>query len=84
LYADTYGIDVYCLRIGSCFEVPTNVRHLSTWLSPDDGARLMNACLGTDNGGFQPIWGVSANARRWWPPLGVPMSLAPASVPETR
>ncbi len=66
LYADTYGMDVYCLRIGSCFEVPSNVRHLSTWLSPDDGAGLMDACLRTDNGGFQLIWGVSANTRRWW------------------
>ena len=66
LYADTYPIDVYCLRIGSCFDVPTNVRHLSTWMSPDDSARLMNACLSTDNGGFHLIWGVSANIRRWW------------------
>ena len=66
LYADTYGMDVYCLRIGSCFPVPTDVRHLSTWLSPDDSARLMNACLRTDNGGFHLIWGVSANTRRWW------------------
>jgi hypothetical protein len=57
---------VYCLRIGSCFEVPSNVRHLSTWLSPDDAARLMDNCLRTDNGGFHLIWGVSANTRRWW------------------
>ena len=66
LYVDTYGLDVYCLRIGSCFDVPTNVRHLSTWMSPEDSARLMDACLLTDNGGFQVIWGVSANTRRWW------------------
>src|SRR6478735_477081 len=66
LYADTYPLDVYCLRIGSCFEVPFNVRHLSTWLSPDDSARLINACLSTDNGGFHLLWGVSANTRRWW------------------
>ena len=66
LYADTYGVDVYCLRIGSCFDLPTNVRHLATWMSPADSARLMNACLRTDNGGFHLIWGVSANTRRWW------------------
>jgi nucleoside-diphosphate-sugar epimerase len=66
LYVDTYGLDVYCLRIGSCFDVPTNVRHLSTWMSPEDSARLMDACLRTDNGGFQVVWGVSANTRRWW------------------
>lgn len=66
LYVDTYGMDVFCLRIGSCFPVPTDVRHLSTWMSPDDSARLMQACLDTDNGGFHLIWGVSANTRRWW------------------
>jgi len=66
LYADSYGMNVYCLRIGSCFPVPTDVRHLSTWLSPDDSARLVDACLRTDNGGFHLIWGVSANTRRWW------------------
>ena len=89
----------------------------------------MNAALRTDNSGFQVIWGVSANSRRWWSlksgeqigfhpmddaeffaaalieklgeadlshpdhhlvggelcasPLGVPMSVAPASATET-
>src|SRR3954464_14303523 len=36
LYADRYGMDVVCLRIGSAFPEPTNTRHLSTWLSPAD------------------------------------------------
>lgn len=66
LYVDTYGLDVYALRIGSCFDVPADTRTLSTWLSPDDAARLMEACLRTDVGGHQLIWGVSRNTRRWW------------------
>lgn len=66
LYVDTYGMDVFCLRIGSCFEMPLDVRTLATWMSPDDAARLVEACLDTDQRGYQTIWGVSRNTRRWW------------------
>ncbi|MBO4269619.1 NAD-dependent epimerase/dehydratase family protein [Microbispora triticiradicis] len=64
LYHDRYGLAVTCLRIGSCFERPRDVRMLSTWLSPDDCARLVEAALVAD--GFHVVWGVSANTRRWW------------------
>jgi NADP-dependent aldehyde dehydrogenase len=64
LYHDRYGINVVCLRIGSCFERPTNARMLWTWMSPDDGARLVRAALGAK--GFHIVWGISANTRRWW------------------
>ena len=53
LYVDTYGLDVFCLRIGSCFEAPMDLRTLATWMSPDDAARLVEACLSTDHGGYQ-------------------------------
>lgn len=66
LYVDTYQLDVFCLRIGSCFDRPADARQLSTWMSPDDAARLVNACLATDGMGFQLLWGVSANTRGWW------------------
>jgi uronate dehydrogenase len=63
LYHDRYGIDVLCVRIGSCFEYPQDHRMLSTWLSPDDCARLMEALLAAPNPGFRVLWGVSANTR---------------------
>ncbi|ONI79365.1 NAD-dependent dehydratase [Actinosynnema sp. ALI-1.44] len=66
LYADRYGMDVICVRIGSCFEKPKDVRMLSTWLSPADGARLFEACLATPDPGFRVIWGISDNTRRWF------------------
>ena len=66
LYVDTYGMDVFCVRIGSCFVEPFDVRMLTTWMSPDDGARLMEACLSTEQGGFRLVWGVSPNTRMWW------------------
>nr|WP_236652240.1 NAD(P)-dependent oxidoreductase [Streptacidiphilus neutrinimicus] len=66
LYHDRYGLDVVCLRIGSCTEVPSTARALSTWLSPDDCARLLEAALACERPGFVVAWGVSANTRRWW------------------
>jgi len=66
LYVDTYGMDVFNLRIGSCFDAPDDGRTLATWLSPDDAARLVEACLNTEHGGHHLIWGVSRNTRRWW------------------
>jgi uronate dehydrogenase len=61
LYYDRHGINVLCVRIGSCFEKPHDRRMLSTWLSPDDCARLMEALLTAPNPGFRVLWGISAN-----------------------
>jgi NAD(P)-dependent dehydrogenase (short-subunit alcohol dehydrogenase family) len=66
LYADTYGMDVFCVRIGSCFPEPTDLRGLTSWMSPDDAAALMETCLRTTVGGFQLLWGISDNTRKWW------------------
>lgn len=66
LYADRYGLDVVCLRIGSAFPRPTTTRQLSTWLSPGDTVRLVDAALRTPSPGFRVVWGVSANTRNWW------------------
>ncbi|MBB3084808.1 NAD-dependent epimerase/dehydratase family protein [Geodermatophilus sabuli] len=66
LYVDRYGMDVVCLRIGSAFAEPTTVRHLSTWLSPGDQVRLVDAALRAPAPGFAVVWGVSANTRNWW------------------
>ncbi len=64
LYHSRFGIDVVCVRIGSCFERPPGVRGLTTWLSPDDGGRLFEACLSHPSPGYRVIWGVSDNTRR--------------------
>lgn len=64
LYHSRFGMHVVCLRIGYCFDEPIDLRSLSTWLSPDDAARLMEACLSAPDPGFRIVWGVSANTRR--------------------
>ena len=66
LYADRYGMDVVCLRIGSAFPEPTTVRMLATWLSPADTLSLVDAALQAPDPGFAVVWGVSANTRNWW------------------
>lgn len=64
LYHDRFGMNVVCLRIGTCYDEPFDVRSLSTWLSPGDAVRLVEAALRAE--GFHVVWGVSDNTRRWW------------------
>ncbi len=66
LYASRFDMDVIVIRIGSCFEtpLPLGIRGLTSWLSPDDGARLFEACLSAPSPGYRMIWGVSDNTRR--------------------
>jgi uronate dehydrogenase len=66
LYVDKYGMQVACLRIGSCFPKPTTPRQLSTWISPADTVRLVHACLSAPHLGYAVVYGISANTRGWW------------------
>jgi uronate dehydrogenase len=65
-YADRYGMQVACLRIGTFDERPPDLRALSTWLSPADCARLVDACLRSEDLTYSIVWGISANTRRTW------------------
>jgi uronate dehydrogenase len=66
LYADKYGLEVVCLRIGSFAERPTTPRQLSIWLSPRDCVSLVRCCLDAASVGYMIVYGVSANTRSWW------------------
>ncbi|SNR87546.1 uronate dehydrogenase [Geodermatophilus saharensis] len=66
LYADRYGLDVVCLRIGTQAPEPPSLRALATWLSPRDAVSLVHAALSAPSPGFRVVWGVSANTRGWW------------------
>jgi uronate dehydrogenase len=65
-YVERYGFAVACLRIGTYEPRPTHQRSLSTWLSPDDCARLVDACLRAPDLSFALVWGISNNSRRMW------------------
>jgi uronate dehydrogenase len=63
LYADRHGVSTACVRIGSCFDRPTTRRELSTWLSPADCVRLVDACLTAPDLTYSVVYGASANTR---------------------
>lgn len=66
LYADRYGISSVAVRIGSFRSAPTTRRELSTWLSPADCLRMVQACLTAPFEGSRVIYGISANRDAWW------------------
>ncbi|GAA4375291.1 NAD(P)-dependent oxidoreductase [Nocardioides caricicola] len=66
LYVDRHGIDAVACRIGSFVDRPETVRNLSTWLSPDDCVRMVDAALTATAPGFAVLYGISANTRAWW------------------
>lgn len=65
-YADRYGMQVACLRIGTFDDRPDHPRSLATWLSPDDAARLIDASLRSPRLDYAMVWGISGNTRRRW------------------
>ncbi|MGB8939552.1 MAG: NAD(P)-dependent oxidoreductase [Streptomyces sp.] len=65
-YWDKHGMETVSVRIGSCFLEPSNVRMLSVWMSPGDGARLFHAALTAPSVGHTVVYGSSANTRLWW------------------
>jgi uronate dehydrogenase len=65
-YADRFGLEVACVRVGSFEERPSQARHLSTWLSHRDAVQLVWCCLTAPRLGFSTVWGVSGNQRGWW------------------
>ena len=66
LFSDRHGIDAVACRIGSFLEEPASVRALSTWLSPADCVRMVEAALTTPAPGYAVLYGISANSRAWW------------------
>jgi uronate dehydrogenase len=66
LYVDRYDIAATALRIGTFDERPTTVRSLSTWLSPGDAVRMVDAAVRSELPGFHAVHGISANTRAWW------------------
>lgn len=66
MYFDKHGIEAACLRIGSCFEKPTDERMLATWLSHADLVRLCRACIDAPVLGYAIVYGQSDNPRSFW------------------
>src|ERR671918_2932844 len=52
LYADKWGLEVVCIRIGSFGKRPTTVQALGMWLSERDGAQLFTKAVTAPTIGF--------------------------------
>jgi uronate dehydrogenase len=66
LYADKWGLEVVCLRIGAFGERPESAEELPMWLSPRDGVRLCTRALVAPDIGFLVVYGASSVTNGWW------------------
>ena len=71
-YADRFGLEVICLRIGSYDyrrkppDFDMGPRILSTWLSDGDLVQLVSKSIATPNIRFGIYYGISNNSRGYW------------------
>jgi len=66
LYWDKHAVPSVLVRIGSCTERPLNARMRATWLAPADLVGLVERAVLAPEVACPVVWGVSANASRWW------------------
>ena len=66
LYADKYGLQVFCMRIGNVNLAPVDKRRLSIWISPRDFAQLVQIGIEQPDIRFEIVYGVSGNQRSWY------------------
>jgi uronate dehydrogenase len=66
LYADKYGMEVFCIRIGNVNPAPVDKRRLSLWISPRDLAQLVRIGVDHPDIRFEIVYGVSGNKRSWY------------------
>ncbi len=66
LYADKYGMEVLCIRIGNVNPRPIDKRRLSIWFSPRDLAQLVRIGIEHPEIRFEIVYGVSGNRRSWY------------------
>ena len=66
LYADRYGMEMFCMRIGNVNQAPIDRRRLAIWISGRDMARLVTVGLELADLHFEIVYGISDNARAWF------------------
>jgi uronate dehydrogenase len=66
LYADRYGMEIFCMRIGNVNRSPIDRRRLAIWISGRDMARLVTVGLEMADLHFEIVYGISDNARAWF------------------
>ena len=66
LYADKYGMQMFCMRIGNVNAVPIDKRRLSILFTPRDLAQLVTIGIEHPEIRFEIVYGVSRNKRSWY------------------
>lgn len=66
LYADKFGLGVVSLRIGAFRPKPSDIRHLSVWISPRDMVELIRCSIEAPLLHYVVAYGMSANTRSIW------------------
>jgi uronate dehydrogenase len=66
LYADKYGMEMFCMRIGNVNHVPIDKRRLSLLFTPRDLAQLVTIGIEHPDIRFEIVYGVSKNKRSWY------------------
>ena len=66
LYADKYGMEMFCMRIGNVNPVPIDKRRLSILFTPRDLAQLVTIGIEHPDIRFEIVYGVSKNKRSWY------------------
>ena len=66
LYADKYGMQMFCLRIGNVNPVPIDKRRLSILFTPRDLAQLVTIGIEHPDIRFEIVYGISGNKRAWY------------------
>ena len=66
LYADRYGMEMFCMRIGNVNRAPIDRRRLAIWISARDMAQLVTIGLERSKLHFEIVYGISDNARAWF------------------
>ena len=66
LYADRYGMEMFCMRIGNVNSAPIDRRRLAIWISARDMAQLVTIGLERPNLHFEIVYGISDNSRAWF------------------
>jgi uronate dehydrogenase len=66
LYADRYGMEMFCMRIGNVNHAPIDRRRLAIWISGRDMAQLVTLGIEKPDLHFEVVYGISDNARAWF------------------
>ena len=66
LYAERYGMEIFCMRIGNVNHAPIDRRRLAIWISGRDMAQLVTIGIEHPELHFEIVYGISDNARAWF------------------